>query len=80
MNADDFGMFNSVNLAIFGVLEEGLVCSTTVMMPCPWALALYDMEFLKNHPKFSFGVHFTVIFDWIHYRWSSLTATDLVPS
>jgi predicted glycoside hydrolase/deacetylase ChbG (UPF0249 family) len=35
INADDFGMCNSVNEAIFGVLKEGVARSTTLMVPCP---------------------------------------------
>ena len=61
INADDFGMCNSVNEAIFGVLKEGVVRSTTLMVPCPWAL--HAMRFLRDHPEISFGVHLTIISD-----------------
>ncbi len=78
INADDFGMCHSVNEAIIGVLQEGMVRSTTLMVPCPWAL--HAMHFLQNHPEISFGVHLTVISEWDDYRWGPVTARDKVPS
>jgi len=78
INADDFGMCNSVNEAIFGVLQEGIACSTTLMVPCPWAL--HAMHFLRGHPEISFGVHLTVISEWAVYRWGPVTPREMVPS
>jgi predicted glycoside hydrolase/deacetylase ChbG (UPF0249 family) len=37
LNADDFGMCNAVNEAIVRTLEAGVVRSTSLMVPCPWA-------------------------------------------
>ncbi|MCA9975036.1 MAG: ChbG/HpnK family deacetylase, partial [Anaerolineales bacterium] len=67
INADDFGMCHAVNEAIIGTLKEGIVRSTTLMVPCPWAL--HAMHFLADHPEIPFGVHLTVISDWVDYRW-----------
>ena len=78
INADDFGMCNSTNEGIMRTLQEGLVLSTTLMVPCPWAL--HAMHFLADHPKIPFGVHLTVISDPIDYRWGPLTSTEKVPS
>jgi predicted glycoside hydrolase/deacetylase ChbG (UPF0249 family) len=78
INADDFGMCHSVNEAIVGVLKEGLVRSTTLMVPCPWAW--HAMHFLADHPETSFGVHLTVISDWADYRWGPVTPRAKVPS
>src|SRR5215207_10426142 len=78
INADDFGMCNSINEAIMRTLREGLVRSTTLMVPCPWAL--HAMHFLADHPEISFGVHLTVISDWVDYRWGPLTPKEKVPS
>ena len=75
INADDFGMCNSVNEAIIGVLKEGVVRSTTVMVPCPWAL--HAMHFLADHPEIPFGVHLTVISDPMDYRWGPVTSIGL---
>jgi hypothetical protein len=78
INADDFGMCHSVNEAIFGTMQEGIVRSTTLMVPCPWALQA--MHFLDNHPEFAFGVHLTVLSEWADYRWGPITLKEKVPS
>jgi hypothetical protein len=78
INADDFGMCNSVNEAIMHTLQEGLVRSTTLMVPCPWAL--HAMHFLAAHPEMPFGIHLTVISDPDFYRWGPLTSREKVPS
>ena len=78
INADDLGMCNSVNEAIFQVLAAGVVGSTTLMVPCPWAL--HAMRFLTDHPEIPFGVHLTVISEWANYRWGPVTAREKVPS
>ena len=78
INADDFGMCNSVNEAIMQTLQEGVVRSTTLMVPCPWAL--HAMRFLADHPEIPFGVHLTVISEWANYRWGPVTPREKVPS
>ena len=78
LNADDFGMCNSTNEAIMRALKEGVVRSTTLMVPCPWAL--HAMRFLAQHPETPFGVHLTVISDPDDYRWGPVTPKEKVPS
>jgi len=78
INADDFGMCHAINEAIFHTLTDGVVRSTTLMVPCPWAL--HAMHFLQERPEIAFGVHLTVISDPVHYSWGPLTARDRVPS
>jgi predicted glycoside hydrolase/deacetylase ChbG (UPF0249 family) len=78
INADDFGMCNAINEAIFRTLKEGIVCSTSLMVPCPWAL--HAMRFLADHPEIPFGVHLTVISEWVDYRWGPVTSREKVPS
>jgi predicted glycoside hydrolase/deacetylase ChbG (UPF0249 family) len=78
LNADDFGMCNSTNEAIMRTLQAGVIRSTTLMIPCPWAL--HAMRFLANHPEIPFGVHLTAISDLADYRWRPVTAKEKVPS
>jgi predicted glycoside hydrolase/deacetylase ChbG (UPF0249 family) len=78
INADDFGMCHAVNAAIFGALQEGVVRSTTLMVPCPWAL--HALHFLAEHPEIPCGVHLTVISEWPDYRWGPVTPREQVPS
>ncbi|UCG24555.1 MAG: polysaccharide deacetylase family protein [Chloroflexota bacterium] len=78
INADDFGMCHSVNEAIFSALTGGIVRSTSLMVPCPWSLQA--MHFLADHPEIPFGVHLTVVSDWVDYRWGPVTPREKVPS
>jgi len=78
INADDFGMCHAINEAIFRALKKGVLRSTTLMVPCPWAL--HAMHFLADHPEIPFGVHLTVISDWVDYRWGPVTSREKVPS
>src|SRR5947207_15090551 len=78
INADDFGMCHAINEAIFRTLKEGVVRSTTLMVPCPWAL--HAMHLLGENPDMAFGVHLTVICDRAHYRWGPLAPRDKVTS
>jgi predicted glycoside hydrolase/deacetylase ChbG (UPF0249 family) len=78
INADDFGLCHAINAAILRSLRDGIVCSTTVMAPCPWAL--HALHLLKEHPAIPFGIHLTVICDPAVYRWGPLTCREKVPS
>ena len=78
INADDLGMCHAVNEAIFRTLQEGVVRSTSLMVPCPWSL--HAMRFLAAHPEISFGIHLTAISDGADYRWRPLTSREKVPS
>ena len=78
INADDFGMCHAVNEAVFRAFHIGFLRSTTLMVPCPWAL--HAMHFIRDHPEFPFGVHLTAISDWDDYRWGPVTSKEKVPS
>ena len=78
INADDFGVYHAVNAAILRALRDGLVRSTTLMVPCPWAL--HAMRLLRDHVDIAFGVHLTVISEFADYRWGPLSPRDRVPS
>ena len=78
VNADDFGMYHAVNAAILRTLTDGVVRSTTVMVPCPWGP--HALQLLGEHPEIAFGVHLTVASDFVNYRWGPLTPRERVPS
>ncbi len=78
VNADDFGMCQAINEAISRTLLAGLVHSTSLMVPCPWAL--HAMHLLAENPALSFAVHLTVIGEAAHYRWRPLSSPDKVRS
>src|SRR5680860_731338 len=78
INADDFGMCHAINEAILRTLNEGIVSSTSLMAPCPWAP--HAMQMLKENPDIPFGVHLTLINDFSRYRWGPLTSRGEAPS
>ena len=78
INADDFGMCHAVNEATLSALKVGVVSSTTLIAPCPWAP--HAMQLLKENPDIPFGVHLTVISEFINYRWGSITSRGDVTS
>jgi chitin disaccharide deacetylase len=78
VNADDFGMCHAVNVAIIRSLEEGIVGSCSVMVPCPWAL--HALTWLQQAPDVPFGVHLTSVSEQPAYRWGPITCRTEVPS
>ena len=78
VNADDFGMCHAINAGILRAFQEGIVSSTSLMMPCPWAG--HAVALLKDHPTLPFAVHLTIVRDCDGYRWGPLTSKDRVPS
>jgi hypothetical protein len=78
INADDFGMCHTINEAILRSLKEGVVCSTSLMMPCPWAQ--HAISLLQENPDLPFGVHLTIVSEAFNYGWGPLTCREKVPS
>jgi predicted glycoside hydrolase/deacetylase ChbG (UPF0249 family) len=78
VHADDFGMCHAVNEAIIRSIEEGIVGSCSVMVPCPWAL--HALAWLQEAPDVPFGVHLTSISEQPAYRWGPITCRTEVPS
>lgn len=78
INADDFGRAHASNAGTLRALIGGVVSSTTLMVPCPWAL--HAMQLLADHPDIPFGVHLTIVTEAPLYRWGPLTSRDTVPS
>lgn len=78
LNADDFGFCHAINAAIMQTLQAGLVRSTSLMVPCPWAPQA--MRFLADHPEIPFAVHLTAMSDPLDYRWGPVTSRERVPS
>lgn len=78
INADDFGMCHAATEAIVGTLTNGIVRSTSLMVPCP--ATVQAARFLADHPQQPFGVHLTAISDSTHNRWKPVTDPAKVPS
>lgn len=78
INADDFGMCHAINDGILRTLKEGIVSSTTLMAPCPWAP--HAMQLLGENPDIPFGVHLTLVCEFSIYRWGPIASKESVPS
>ena len=78
VHADDFGMCHAVNEAIIRSIEEGIVGSCSVMIPCPWAL--HALAWLQETPDTPFGVHLTSVSEQPAYRWGPTTCRTEVSS
>lgn len=77
INNDDAGMCHAANQASIKGMEEGLISSATIMMPCPWANEI--VEYARINPDKGFGVHLTLTAEWKNYRWGTIASRDQVP-
>ncbi len=57
INGDDVGVSHAANAATIDALENGLMTSATIMVPCPWFPEI--AAYAKAHPNADFGLHLT---------------------
>ena len=67
INADDFGMCHSANMAVFDLFQKGSITSATIMTPCSWAKEAGTWA--AAHPEYAVGVHLTFTNEWQNYKW-----------
>ena len=78
IHADDAGLSHSENRATIQSLQNGIVNSYSIMVPCPW---FYEISlFAKNNPQFDNGIHLTLTCEWENYKFGPVLPVSEVPS
>lgn len=72
INADDFGVCHAANEAVEELFDRGIITSTTLMTPCPWAEDA--LQRVKKNDKIKVGLHLTTTAEYEYYRWKPLCA------
>lgn len=68
LNCDDLGSSAAANAAIEDSLLAGTATSSTLMVPCPWAL-----DGAARAKQGGIGVHLTLTCEYPAFRWRALT-------
>lgn len=77
VNGDDIGMSHAANAASIDAMENGLMTSGTIMVPCPWFPEI--AAYAKANPEADFGLHLTHTSEWDTYKWGPVSSKDKVP-
>jgi len=78
LNADDLAVSHSEDTASLAALDQKLITSATVMVPCPWFTEV--AAYAKAHPEADLGLHITLTAEWQTYRWGPIASRALVTS
>jgi chitin disaccharide deacetylase len=77
VNCDDVGNSHASNAAVIDGMENGLITSATIMVPCPWVPEIF--AYAKAHPEKDFGLHLTHTAEWKGYKWGPVASKSEVP-
>jgi predicted glycoside hydrolase/deacetylase ChbG (UPF0249 family) len=75
LHADDLGMCHAANGAFVDVVGQGVLCTGSIMAPCPWSneIATFGRE---RAASLDLGVHLTLNCEYTPYRWGPLSTRD----
>ncbi|MBN1876544.1 MAG: polysaccharide deacetylase family protein [Anaerolineae bacterium] len=74
-HADDLGLCHAANQAFVNIVEQGTVCTGSIMIPCPWSPEMMGLA-LEYGEKMDIGVHLTLTSEWRSYRWGPVSTRD----
>jgi hypothetical protein len=71
IHADDLAVAHSENKASFNAMQNGVVTSASIMVPCPWLTEV--SAWAKANPGHDLGLHLTLTSEWKHFKWGPVT-------
>ena len=78
VTSDDLGFTHAVNAAFMAAIDDGVLTSGSVMVPCPWFAEI--AAFGRSRPDVDLGIHLTVTSECDTYRWGPVLGRSAVPS
>ena len=78
VHSDDLAVAHAENKASFKAMQDGVVNSASVMIPCPWLPEVAD--YAKKNPNHDLGLHLTLTSEWWPYKWGPAAARSEVAS
>ena len=74
VHVDDIGMCQATLPAFFDLINQELVSSGSVMVPCAWFPEAARL--CRKHDSIDIGVHLTLTSEWNSYRWGPVSTRD----
>jgi len=78
LHVDDVGLCHAHNRGFFDVVEQGVVTTGSVLVPCPWFPEA--AAYARRRPEIDLGVHLCLNCEFTALRWRPLLGADRVPS
>lgn len=77
IHGDDVGVSHSQNKATFEAIKNGLVTSTSMMVPAAWSAEVAQMAKEISNPDI--GIHITLTNEWYQYNWGPEAGKTAAP-
>lgn len=77
IHGDDVGVSHSQTKATFAAMKNGLVNSTSMMVPTGWSAEVGEM--MKEMPDADIGIHITLTNEWLNFNWGPEAGRTAVP-